>query len=177
MRINKGTYLFIIMLLACTTGMAQLSVPFTMSPLATSSGVYTSNGGSPIVMEGNAKCLNVSSGLGVLNVNNSGKGVFGASCIETPPVATVLVSLTTLNLYPNPTHSTSILKCEGQFDANLSGQVRIMSIDGKMMMSKMVPMKDIQAGYMIDASSYAAGNYVVTLDFMNQHYSKKLIKL
>ena len=77
-----------------------------------------------------------------------------------------------INLY-----SASILKCEGQFDANLFGQVRVMSIEGRMMMSQMVAMKDIQAGYTINASSYAAGNYVVTLDVKDQHYSVKLIKL
>ena len=41
----------------------------------------------------------------------------------------------------------------------------------------MVPMKDIQAGYMINAGAYAAGTYVVTLDFMNQRYNVKMIKL
>ena len=115
--------------------------------------------------------------MSTLNVNNYGKGVFGASCVENPPVATVSVSLTSIQLYPNPTHNTSILKCDGQFDANLSCQVRVMSIDGRMMMSQMVPMKDVQAGYTINANNYAAGTYIVTIDFMSQQYSKKLIKL
>jgi hypothetical protein len=175
MRINKGTYLIIIILLACTTGMAQMSAPFSMSPIATT-GTIVSNGGTPIVMDGKGKCLNVSSGLSTLNINNSGKGVFGASCVETAPVAAV-VSLTSLKVYPNPTHSTSILKCEGQFDANLFCQVRIMSIDGRVMMSQMVAMKDMQAGYTINASSYAAATYVVNVSFMNQNYNLKLIKL
>ncbi|MES2005684.1 MAG: T9SS type A sorting domain-containing protein [Bacteroidota bacterium] len=177
MRIKKGTYMLIALMLTCTAGMAQLSSPFNMSPIASSNGVYVSNGGNPIVMNGSGKCLNVSSGLSTVNINNNGKGNFGAGCVETPPVASVLVSLTALNLYPNPTHSTSILKCEGQFDANLSCQVRVMSIDGKMMMSKIVAMKELVAGYMIDASSYAVGTYVVTIDFMSEKYSRKLIKL
>jgi hypothetical protein len=175
MRIKKGPYLFIIMLLACTTGMAQMGGPFSMSPIATS-GAIVSNGGSPIVMNGTEKCLNVSSGLSTMNINNNAKGVYGASCIETPPAA-ILVSIKSLNVYPNPTHSTSTLKCEGQFDVNLSCQVRIMSMDGKMMMSQMVSMKDVQAGYTINASSYAAGTYVVNVNFMNQNYNIKLIKL
>jgi hypothetical protein len=80
-------------------------------------------------------------------------------------------------VYPNPTHGLATLKCDGQFDANLSAQVRVMSIEGKMMMSQMVPMKDIQAGFVINAAAYAAGTYVVVMDFMNERYSKKLIKL
>jgi len=172
MRINKGTYLFIVFLLACTTGMAQMS----MSPIAMASGTVSMSGGNPIVMDGSGKCLKVSSGLATMETIHNGKGVFGASCVETAPVATV-VSLTSVQVYPNPTHGISTLKCQGQFDANLSCQVRIMSIDGRTMMSKMVLMKDVQAGYTIDASSYAAGTYVVNLSFMSQNYNVKLIKL
>ncbi len=177
MLFKKSTYLILGLLLACTTGIAQLSVPFSMAPIASSNGISVSSGGNPIVMSGNGKCLNVSSGLSTVNVSNNGKGVFGASCVETPPVATVLVSLTSLKVYPNPTHSTSILKCEGQFDANLSCQVRVISIDGKPMMSQIVPMKELVAGYTINANAYAAGNYVVTVEFMSRQYSLKLIKL
>lgn len=178
MRINKGTYLFIIMLLACTTGMAQMSMPFSMSPIASSSARMTSNGGNPIVMNGNGKCLNVSNGLGSMSsIASSSKGVFGAACVETPPVATVLMELTSINVYPNPTHSTSILKCEGKFDVNLSCMVRVIGMDGRVVLNQMVPMKDVQAGYTINANAYANGTYVVSVDFMNQHYTMKLIKL
>lgn len=176
MRFNKGTYLFIALLLACTTGMSQFSMPSNMSPIASSNG-FTSNGGNPIVMDGKGKCLSVSSGLRVIEVASNSKGVFGASCIETPPVATILMELTSLKVYPNPTHDISILKCEGNFDANLSCQVRVISLEGKTMMSQMVSMKDVLAGYTINAGNYAAGIYVVSIDFMNQHYNLKLIKL
>lgn len=162
------------MLLACTTGMAQML--FSMSPIATT-GTITSNGGMPIVVSGSAKCLNVSSGISTMTAaSTGGKGVFGASCVETAPAA-VIVSITSLNVYPNPTHSTSTLKIDGHFDANLSCQVRIVGMDGKVMMNQMVTMKEVQAGYTINASSYAAGTYVVNVDFMNQNYNRKLIKL
>lgn len=176
MRINKGTYLFIALLLACITGMSQFSMPGSMSPLATSNG-FTSNGGNPILMDGKGKCLSVSSGLRVVEVNSNSNGVFGASCVETPPVATILMELTSLKVYPNPTHELSILKCEGKFDANLSCLVRVISFQGKVMMSQVVTMKEVLAGYTINAGSYAAGTYVVSIDFMNQHYNLKLIKL
>ncbi|MEO8173075.1 MAG: T9SS type A sorting domain-containing protein [Sediminibacterium sp.] len=178
MRINKGTYLVIIMLLACTTGMAQMSTPFIMTPIAITSGSTSLVGGSPITMEGGSKCLTVSTGgIRSLETRLNGTGKFGASCEEVAPVATPLITLTSINLYPNPTRTTTMLKCEGQFDANLSCQIRVISMDGKVMMSQMVPMKDLQAGLMINASSYAVGTYAVTIDFKNEHYSKKLIKL
>lgn len=175
MHIKKGTYLFIMLMLACVTGMAQAT--YSISPFAMSAGAVTATGGSPFVGDGKGKCLNVSSGLSTLSQATNAKGVFGAACVETAPVATVLVSLTSLKVYPNPAHTTSILKCEGQFDANLSCQVRILSIEGRPMMSQMVPMKDLQAGYTLNVASYAAGTYVVSVDFMNQHYNLKLIKL
>lgn len=176
MRIKKGTYLLIGLLLVSATGMAQLSVPFSMAPIASSGGVAVASGGNPIVLGGAGKCLNVSSGISTININSNNKGVFGASCVETAPVATI-VSLSSVKVYPNPTHGMSILKCEGQFDANLFGQVRVTSIDGKPMLSQLVSMRDVVAGYQINANNYAAGNYVVTLDFMDQRYSVKLIKL
>lgn len=175
MHIKKGTYLFIMLMLACVTGMAQAT--YSISPFAMSAGAVTATGGSPFVGDGKGKCLNVSSGLSTLSQATNAKGVFGAACVENPPVATVLVSLTSLKVYPNPTHTTSILKCEGQFDANLSCQVRILSMEGRPMMSQMVPMKELQAGYTLNVASYAAGTYVVSVDFMSQHYNLKLIKL
>jgi hypothetical protein len=176
MRINKGPYLLIILLLACTTGMAQMTAPFSMSPIASSNSISSSNGGSPIVMSGSGKCLTVSSGLNALNMSNSSRGTFGASCEEKPPTA-VLLSITSLKVFPNPTHSTSILKCEGNFDADLSCQVRIVGMDGKVVMNQMVPMKELVTGYTINASAYPVGTYVVSVDFMTQQYALKLIKL
>lgn len=179
MRINKGTYLIIILLLACTPGMAQNAGPFIMTPIAITSG-SVSLVATPIVMQGNSKCLSIATGgIRVLETKMNASGKFGASCEEVAPVATPLITLTSLNLsvYPNPTQSTTKLKIEGQFDVNLSARVGIMSMDGKPMMSQMVSMKDLKAGYTLNVASYAAGVYVVTVDFKNEHYPIKLIKL
>ena len=173
---RKVTYILTGLLLICASGVAQFASPFTFTPIASSAGGVVITGGTPIVMNGTGKCLAVNSGLSTLNINNNSKGSFGASCVETAPVA-VVVSVTSVNLYPNPTHGMTILKCAGQFDANLSCQVRVISMDGKPMMSKIVPMKDVVAGYQINASGFPAGNYIVTLEFMNEQYSAKLIKL
>ena len=175
MRFKKGIYFFIIMLLTCSTGIAQMSLSF--SPIAFSNSGVTATGGTPIITSGKSKCLTVSSGLSALTITYNSKGIFGAACKETPPVANITNISVSLKLYPNPTNGPATLKCEGQFDANLSCQVRIMSIEGRMMMSQMVLMKDVQVGYMINAGAYAAGTYVVSIDFMNQRYNTKLIKL
>lgn len=177
MATKKATYLFIVCLLAGFTGMAQIAVPFSMSSIATSSTAITSNGGSAIVLTGKGACLTVSSGLSIMGIANNGKGTFGASCVEKTPVASVLVELTDIRLYPNPTHDISILKCQGVFDANLSCQIMVTGMDGKTLFSRIVPMKEVQAGFQINAASYAQGTYVVSIDFMNQQYTKKLIKL
>ena len=177
MDFNKGTYLLFCLVFAFTIGKGQIVGPFSMAPIVSSNGSVQSNGGNPIVLSGKSKCLLVSSGLGILAGNNNGKGVFGASCIETAPVSSVLVSLSSLNVYPNPTHNTSILKCGGNFDASLFCQIRIMSMEGRVMMSKMVSMKEVQSGYPIQAGMYPSGSYVVNVDFMSQQYNLKLIKL
>lgn len=175
MPIKKIIYLFIALILTYATGKAQTT--FSISSFAMSAGSVTTTGGSPFVGDGKGKCLNISSGLSTLSQATNAKGVFGASCTEVPPVATVLVSMTSLNVYPNPTRSTSILKCEGQFDANLFSQVRIVSMEGRVMMNQMVPMKELQAGYTLNVGAYAAGVYAISVDFMNQHYNLKLVKL
>ncbi len=166
------------MLLACTTGIAQTAASFIITPIAITSGKTSLIGASPVTMDGGNKCLTVSTGgLRAMEVVMNGNGKFGASCEEVPPVATPLITLTSINIFPNPTHTTTTLKCEGQFDVNLSAMVRVISMDGKIMMSKMISMKELKAGYLIDASSYAVGTYAVTVNFMNQMESRKLIKL
>ena len=166
------------MLLACSTGMAQTASSFVMNPISITSGRTSIVGGSPIIMDGNGKCLTVSTGgLRGLETRMNSNGKFGASCAEVAPVATPLITLTSINIFPNPTHSKTTLKCEGQFDENLSALVRVISMDGKAMMSKMISMKELKAGYVIDASSYAVGNYAVTVAFMDQNQSRILIKL
>lgn len=166
----------IIMLFACSAGMTQVFSALNFSPIASSSSLFTANS-TPIMMDGKGKCLVTSTGLSVLSIAKNGKGVFGAGCVEKAPVAAVLTVSVSLKVYPNPTSGLATLKSEGEFDANLSCQIRVTGMDGRVMMSQVVPMKDVQAGYVINAGAYAAGNYVVSLDFMNQRYAMKLIKL
>ena len=177
MGINKGKYLFISLLFAFAMGKGQIVGAYNMSPIVGSKVNASSNGGTSLVLSGKGKCLVVTSGLGVMAGNNNGKGVFGASCVETAPVSSVLVSLTSLNVYPNPTHANSILRCVGNFDPNLFCMVRVLSMEGSVMMSKMVSMKDVQFGFTIQAGMYPAGSYVVNVDFLSHQYNLKLIKL
>jgi hypothetical protein len=162
----------IIMLLACSTGMAQM---FSFTPIASSTGATMTS--SPMISSGKGACVTSSTGIAALRIATNGKGEFGAGCKEVPPVATVADFSLSLNVFPNPTSNMATIRCEGQFDANLSCQVRIMSIDGRMMMSQMVSMKDVKAGYTVNVASYAAGTYVIVVDFMSQRYNMKLIKI
>lgn len=172
----KGLYLVIVLMLTCTVGMAQRFSPLSFSPLANSSNGVTITS-SPFVIAGKAKCFTATSGLAVLGIANNGKGEFGVGCEEKPPVADVVNFELSLKLYPNPTTGPVTLKCEGNFDVNLFCQVRVVSIDGRTMMSQMVAMKDLKAGYSFSAASYAAGTYAVVIDFMSHRYNVKLIKV
>jgi hypothetical protein len=172
------TYLLAVMLFAVVCGKAQ-TVAYSMSPLAATGTGYAINGGSYVVGDGSGKCLVVASnGMSVLasSINSTNKGVYGASCEEKAPVAD-LFSLTSVNLYPNPAHVSATLKCTGNFDANLSCMLRVTGMDGRVMMSRMVPIKELQAGYTIQVSNYAVGTYVVTVEVMGQQYASKLIKI
>lgn len=165
----------IIALIACVAGRAQVFSTLTFSPIASSKGTTITS--SPFVNGGKGSCVTVTTGMAALTIAGNGKGEFGVGCKETPPVATVATFSVSLNVYPNPTNGPATIKCDGQFDENLSCQIRIVGIDGRMMMSQMVPMKDVKAGYKINVAAYAAGTYAVLVDFMNQRYSVKLIKI
>ena len=172
----KGLYLVIVLLFTCTTGIAQRFSSLSFSPIASSSNGVTITS-SPFIFSGKGKCLTVSSGMAVLGIANNGKGEFGAGCVEKPPVADVVNFELTLKVFPNPATGPVTLKCEGNFDENLFCQVRVLSIDGRVMMSQMVAMKDVKAGFMFNTAAYAAGTYAVVIDFMNHRYNVKLIKV
>jgi hypothetical protein len=116
-------------------------------------------------------------GLSALRIATNASGSFGAGCVETPPVATPVEFSVSLSLYPNPTRGMTTIKATGgQFDASLSCQIRIMSVDGKIMVNKMVPMNEMKSGFVFDASAFAVGTYVAIIEFMNQRYPLKFIK-
>jgi hypothetical protein len=172
----KGLYLVIVLLLACVAGRSQRFSPLSFSPIANSSGGATVTS-SPFVLAGKGKCFTATSGLAVLGIANNGKGEFSTSCEERPPVADVVNFELTLKLFPNPTTGPVTLKCEGNFDVNLFCQIKVVSMDGRTMMSQMVPMKDVKAGFVFNTASYAAGTYAVVIDFMSHRYNVKLIKV
>lgn len=160
------------MLLACVSGKAQMF----FSPMASSSNAFTATS-SPFIVEGQGKCLVSGSGLSALRfATTNASGSFGAGCVETPPVATVPEFSVSLNLFPNPTKGMTTIKAAGQFDASLSCQIRIMSVDGKVVLNRMVPMNELKTGFVFDASGFATGTYVAVIEFMNQRFPVKFIK-
>ena len=175
MLFKKETYLIIFLLFATFVGKSQMSLSF--SPIAFSTSGVTATGGTPLIINGAGKCLTVGSGLSSLTIAYNNNGTFGESCKEVAPIAAINNISVSLKLYPNPTNGPVTIKCEGQFDANLYCQLRVFTLEGRMMMNKMVLMQEIKAGYLINANNYAAGTYVITIDFMNERYNTKMIKL
>ena len=149
----------------------------SFSPIAFSNSGVTAAGGSSIIINGSSKCLTTGNGLNALTIVYNNKGAFAESCKEVAPVANITNVSVSLKLYPNPTNGPVTLKCEGQFDANLYSQIRITSMDGRTMFSQLVLMRDIQSGYLLNVAAYPAGTYAVSIDFMNQRYNSKLIKM
>jgi hypothetical protein len=169
----KAIYIMIIVMLASVAGKAQMGM---FSPMASSAGGYTTTA-SPFIVDGKGKCLVAGSGLTALRVATHSKGSFGAGCVETPPVATPTEFSVSLGLYPNPTRGMTTIKAVGgQFDPSLSCQIRIMSVDGKIMLNKMVPMSEMKTGFVFDASAFAVGTYVAIIEFMNQRFPVKFIR-
>lgn len=174
MQIKKVSYLLLTFLLVTLAGKAQLSA-FGFSSIGSTNGAIVST--NPVLVAGSAKCLAVSGGAAPLNIANNGTGLFGSGCVETAPAADTTSFSLSLNVYPNPTRGAAIIKASGSFDQNLASLVRVIAVDGKVMFNQMVPMSSIKAGYTINASSYAAGNYNVVIELMNKRYTLRLIKL
>ncbi len=176
MHFKKRIYILLVLLLTCSAGMAQLTTAFSFSAISSAGanmGVST-----PILFDAQSKCLSVSNGVSLLSVANNGSGLFNTACKEVPPTAPPPAAISlSLTVYPNPTRGMSLLKCKGSFDPSLSCTVRVIGLDGRMIMNQVVSMVTLQTGWMIDLSSYAAGTYSVNVELMRQQYSLKLVKL
>ena len=159
-----------VLVLACTTGKAQMSISF----LSTNSGIIS----TPFVnIGGSAKCLSIGGSAAALGIANNGTGLFQAGCQEKPPVADTIAFSLSLSVYPNPTRGSALLKASGDFDANLFCQVKVIAMDGKVLLGQNVAMSKIKAGYSIDASYLAQGTYTVVVELMNKRYTLRLIKI
>lgn len=156
-------------------GTAQFFHSF--SPIAYSKNGLTATGGNTIIINGKSKCLIVASGISSLNIANNGNGIFSTVCKEVSPIANVAGTSVSMILFPNPVISEAKIIFTGQVDANLSCQISVMNIEGKLLLNKIVLMKEVQIGYMFQAGLFPAGTYLVAVEFMNKVYTMKLIKL
>ena len=170
--IKKSVFLFIFLSAFCISK-AQIVSSYNFSPIM-GSGWSILNGGSSVELNGYLKCLQVATGLDIFSTPAKPNGVFGAFCNEIAPVAIITSDLL---VYPNPTRGVSILKCLGQFDSGLSGQLRITNTEGRILFSQVIAMSSLQAGFTINVSNYPNGIYMITIDIMTGHTSTKLIKL
>ncbi len=160
-------------MLSCFAGKAQVAVMGT-SFLSGNGGIVTT---PTVLVSGSGKCLVVGGSASALDIANNGTGLFGSACSEKPPVADTTTFSLSLNVYPNPTRGSTMLKATGDFDEKLSCLVKVIAMDGKILFGQMVPMKDVKKGYMINGNAWAAGNYTVMVELMNKRYSLRLIKL
>ncbi len=158
------------MVFACTSGKAQMSISF----LSTNSGIIST---PSVNISGSSKCLVIGGSAASLNIANNGTGAFDPSCKEKPPVADTMRFSLSLNVYPNPTRGSTMLKASGEFDQNLSCIVKVVAMDGKVLLGQSVPMSKIKAGFMINGNSWAAGDYTVVVELMNKRYTLRLIKI
>ncbi|TDO23372.1 putative secreted protein (Por secretion system target) [Sediminibacterium goheungense] len=146
----------------------------SISFLSTNSGIIS----TPFVnIGGSAKCLSIGGSAAALGIANNGTGLFQAACQEKPPVADTTAFSLSLNVYPNPTRGSAMLRASGEFDANLFCIVRVVAMDGKVILGERVAMSKIKAGYQINGNAWAAGKYAVTVELMNKRYSLLLSKL
>jgi len=160
----------VFVVLACVSGKAQMSISF----LSTNSGIVST---PSVNISGSSKCLVIGGSAATLNIANNGTGAFDPTCQEKPPVADTTRFSLSLTVYPNPTRGSTMLKAAGEFDQSLSCLVKVIAIDGKVMLGQMVPMNKVKAGYMIDASHWAQGTYTVVVELMNKRYTLRLIKI
>jgi hypothetical protein len=163
------------MTLLCKFGNAQIVTSFNFLPIVSALESEVVSGGSPISITGNGKCLQVTGGgIGVFTLGLNEQGLFGASCKETAPIANITASF---SAYPNPTHGQCLIKCAGLFDAGLSCQLQISGMDGKMFLTNVVTMNDLQTCYSLNLAGYPSGTYLVSINLMARTYTLKLIKL
>lgn len=159
-----------VLVLACTSGKAQMNICF----LSSNSGIIS----TPFVnITGSGKCLSIGGSAAALGIANNGTGIFQAACQEKPPVADTIRFSLSLNVYPNPTSGSAMMKATGEFDQSLSCIVKVITMDGKVMSGERVPMSKIKAGYIINGNAWAAGKYVITVELVNKRYSLQLSKL
>ena len=175
MQIKFKIYIILLMTLLCNFGKAQIVTSFNILPIVSALETEVVSGGNPISITGNGKCLQVTGGgIGVFTLGLNEQGLFGASCKETAPIANITASF---SAYPNPTHGQCFIKCAGLFDAGLSCQLQITGMDGKMFLSSIVTMSDLQAGYALNLAGYSSGTYLVSVNLMGRIYTLKLVKL
>lgn len=128
-------------------------------------------------VSGSSKCLVIGGAAAALNIAHNGTGLFNPNCEEKPPLADTMRLSMSLNVYPNPTRGSAMLSATGTFDQNLSCLIKVVDLNGKVMLGEMVPMSKLKAGHKINANSWAAATYVVIVELMNKRYSLRLSKL
>ena len=173
MRIILKNIFLLLFLLAANTGRAQIISAYSFSPIM-GSGSSMMNGGYSVELSGYLKCIQVTTGLNIFSIPDKNNGSFGSCCIVPAAIAIVTNNLL---VYPNPTRGISIVKGVGKFEAGVSGQLRIMNADGRIMLTQVVDMISLQVGFAVNLTNYPTGLYLITITTSSGQASSKLIKL
>lgn len=163
----------VILLFFVITVKAQMQVPYVLGSI----GSLTESAPSHInyAFFNNGKCLQLESGLGVINKKIKVTGKFTPVC---PEIITQF-SACPLVGYPNPTSNYTYIRTSGCFDTYnfLKGTLVVNNGNGKVIMARDIVIADLRAGLKIDLSSHTAGFYYAKIQFQNEVQTIKIIKL
>lgn len=169
---NKSILTF---LLVFTTivAKAQLQVPYVLGSI----GSLTESAPSHInyAFFNNGKCLQLESGLGVINKKAKVPGRFTPVC---PEIISKFNSCELIG-YPNPTRDFTFIRSSGCFDTYnfLKGSLIVTNALGQVIKARDIVIADLRVGLRVDLRNQAAGFYYAKVQFQGEIKTIKIIKL
>ena len=131
----------------------------------------TSSNASAINFKGNALCIDVQSGIAVLNAKAT-LGEFAINCTIDQKINTL-----GLKLYPNPAKSNSTLKFINTPPLNEIFNVSIWNPEGYLMNSRQATGYQIFQGLQLNLTEISSGNYILKIESPRFIEAIKFIKI
>ena len=131
----------------------------------------TSSNASAINFKSNALCIDVQSGIAVLNAKTT-LGEFAINCTIDQKINTL-----GLKLYPNPAQSISKLKFINTPPLNEIFNVSIWNPEGYLMNSRQATGYQIFQGLLLNLTEISSGNYILKIESPRFIEAIKFIKI
>jgi hypothetical protein len=151
----------------------QMKVPYVLGSI----GSLTDSAPSHInyAFFNNGKCLQLESGLGVINKKVKVSGRFTPVC---PEVISKFNSCELIG-YPNPTRDFTFIRSSGCFDTYnfLKGSLIVTNALGQVIKARDIVIADLRVGLRVDLRNQAAGFYYAKVQFQGEIKTIKIIKL